>query len=137
MFDHMDSSRGSAPPPYSGPSPSFPSPARILYHRSPGYGPVAPPNTPHRRQYRFDSATLPYSEGTRRRRGVIPPYGAGGFNDLKPPSRVFSDHRPSVSSTLYEPPEKGSGYSSPLYEDPDGIHKFKDEDEINFNILRQ
>lgn len=137
MFDHIGSSRGSVPPPYHGSSPSFPSPARILHHRNPGYGHVAPPNTPYRRQYGSESAALPYSEGTRRRRGIIPPYGICGSNDLKRPSRVFSDHRPSVGSTLFDPPEKDPSYSPPLYEGSGGIDRFRDEDEINFNILRR
>ena len=139
MSNYPDSRRGSAPPPYSfGPFPNLPSPARVLYHRNPGYGHAAPPNTPDRRQYGSESAPLSYSEGTRRRRGVIPPYGTGGSNDLKRPSRVFSDHRPSVGSTLYDPPENYPSRSPPLCQsDPGGIDKFKDEEEINFNILRQ
>lgn len=136
MFNYIGSSRGSAPLPYTGLSPSFPSPARILYQRNPGYHHGTPPNTPHHRQHGFESTTLPYGEGTRRRRGVIPPYGTGP-NNLKRPSRVFSDHRSSVCSTLFDPPEKDPSYSPPLYEDPGGIDRFKDEDEINFNILRQ
>ena len=139
MSNYPGSRRGSAPPPYSfGPSFSLPSPARVLYHQNHGYDHAAPPNTPNRRQYETEPAPLPHNEGTRRRRGVIPPYGTGGSDDLKRPSRVFSDHRPSVGSTLYNLPEKYSSHSPPLYEsDPGGIHRFKDEDEINFNILRQ
>lgn len=136
MFNYVGSARGSVPPPYSGSSPSFPSAVRTQHHRSPGYGHGTPPNTPYNRQYGFESAALPYSEGTRRRRGIIPPHGMGGPNDLKRPSRVFTDDRPSVSSTLFEPPEKDPSYSPPLYEDRRGIDRFKDEDEINFNILR-
>lgn len=139
MFNHVGSRRGSAPPPcFYGPSPSLPSPARVPYRESPGYANATPPNTPYRRQDLFGSTPLSYSEGTRRRRGVIPPYGVGGVNNLKRPSRVFSDHRPSVGSTLYDPPEGDPTCSPPLYEsDPSDIDRFKDEDEINFNILRQ
>ena len=137
MSNYPGSRRGSAPPPYTfGPSPSIPSPARILHHRIPGYN-LTPPNAPDRRQYGSEPAPLSYSEGTRRRRGAIPPYGTSGQDDLERPSRVFSDHRPSVGS-LYKPPETRLGYSPPLYEsDPVGIDKFKDEDDINFNILRK
>ena len=139
MSNYPGSRRGSAPPPYSfGPSPSLPSPARILYHRNPGYGHTTPPNTPDPRQYGSEPTPLSYSEGTRRRRGVIPPYGTGGSNGLKRPSKVFSDHRPSVGSTLYDPPEKYTGSSPPLCESHlGGVDRFKDEDDINFNILRQ
>lgn len=139
MSNYPGPRRGSAPPPYSsGPSPSFPSPARILYHRNPGYGHDAPLNTPDRSQYGSEHAPLLYTEGARRRRGAIPPYGTGGSNNLRRPSRVFPDHRPSVGSTLYDPPETRLGYSPPFHEsDPGSIDKFKDEDEINFNILRQ
>lgn len=138
MSNYPGPRRGSAPPPYSsGPSPSLPSPARLLYHRNPGYSHATPPNTPDR-QYEPELASLSYNEGTRRRRGVIPPYGTSGPNDLKRPSRVFPDHRPSVGSTLYDPPERHPGYSPPLCgSDPGGIDGFKDEDDINFNILRQ
>ncbi|KAF9785823.1 hypothetical protein BJ322DRAFT_743777 [Thelephora terrestris] len=139
MFNHVGSRRGSAPPPYSfGASPSLPSPARVLYHRSPGYENGTPPNTPYRRQHAFGSTPLSYSEGARRRRGVIPPYGVSGLNDLERPSRVFSDHRPSVGSTLYDRPPEDPSYSPPLYKsDPSRIDGFKDEDEINFNILHE
>ena len=139
MSDYPGSRRRSAPPPYTiGVSPRIPSPARILYHQNIGYNNSAPPNTPDRRQYGSEPAPFSYSEGARRRRGVIPPYGTGGQNDLRRPSRVFSDHRPSVGSTLYEPSETYLGHPPPLYEsDPGDINKFKDEDEINFNILRQ
>ena len=139
MSNHPGSRRGSAPPPYSsGPLPNLPSPARILYHRNHGYGHATPPTTSDRRQYGSEPTPLSYSEGTRRRRGIIPPYGTGGQNDLKRPSRVFPDHRQSVGSTLYGPPETYPSHSPPLYEsDPGGIDKFKDEEEINFNILRQ
>ena len=68
---------------------------------------------------------------------MFPPYGTGGLNDLERPSIIFPGHRASVGSTLYSPPEKYPSHSPPLYaSDPGGIHKFKDEDEINFNILR-
>lgn len=138
MQNYPGSRRGSTPPPYSvGPSPSLPSPARILHHRSPGYGHVTPLSIPDRRQYGSGPTPLSYSDQARRRR-VIPPHGTGGSNGLKRPSRVFSDHRPSVGSTLYDPPEEYTNSSPPLYEsDPGGIDRFKDEDEINFNILRQ
>lgn len=54
------------------------------------------------------------------------------------PSSVFPGHRPSIGSTLCDPPEKDPSHSPPLYEsNPGGIDRFKDEDEINFNILRQ
>lgn len=139
MFDHIGSRRGSAPPPYSfgTSSPSLSSPARVLYRGSHDYGYAPPQNTPYRRQYGSESSPLSYSEGTRRRRSVIPPYGIGESSDIKRPSKVFSDHRASVGSTLYDPLEKDPGYSPTLYEsDPNGIGRFKDEDEINFNILR-
>ena len=136
---YQGSRRGSAPPPYSfGASPSMPSAARTLHHRNTGYNHPTPPNTPDRRQYGSEPTPLSYIEGSRRRRGVIPPYGTGGQNDLKRPSRVFSDHRLSVGSTLYDPPGTHFSYAPPLYEsDPGDINKFRDEDEINFNILRQ
>jgi hypothetical protein len=139
MSNYPGSRRGSAPPSYPfGVSPSLPSPARILHQRNPGYSHATPPNTPDHRQYGSEPVPLSFSEGTRRRRGFIPPYGTGGPNDLRRPSRVFSDHRTSVGSTLYEPSETYPSHSPPLYEsDPGGIDKFKDEDEINFNILRQ
>ena len=139
MSNYPGSRRGSAPPPYTfGASPRIPSPVRVLHRQSPGYDYSAPPNTPHRRQYGSQPAPLSYSEGARRRRGFIPPYGTDGQNDLKRPSRVFSDHRTSVGSTLYEPPETYRSSSPPLYEsDPRDFDKFKDENEINFNILRQ
>ena len=138
MSNYPGSRRGSAPPPYTfGASPSIPSPARILHHRNPGYNHLPPPNTPDRRQYGSEPASLSHSEGTRRRRGVIPLYGTGGQADLQRPSRVFSDYRPSLGS-LYKPPETRLSYSPPQYEsDPAGIDKFKDEDDINFNILRK
>lgn len=138
MSNYPGSRRGSAPPPYSfGPSPSLPSPARVQYRRNPGHGHATLPNTPSSRQYGHEPAPISYGEGARRRRGVIPPYGTGGSNDLKRPSRVFSDHRPSVGSTLYNPSEKYTSSSPPLCEsDPGGIDRFKDEDDINFNILR-
>jgi hypothetical protein len=139
MFNHIGSRRGSAPPPYSsGPSLSLPSPARRLYHRNHVHGHAAPPNTPDHRQYEFEPGPPSHSEGARHRRGAIPPYGIGGSNDLKRPSKVFPDHRPSVGSTFYDPPGKDPSYSPPLDEShPGGIDRFKDEDEINFNILRQ
>jgi len=139
MSHYPGSRRGSAPPPYSlGPFPNLPSPARILYHRNPGYGHATPPNAPDHRHYESEHTSPSHSEGTRRRRGIIPPYDTGGKNDLKRPSRVFPDHRPSTGSTLYEPPEKHSSHSPPLGETGlGGIDGFKDEDEINFNILRQ
>ena len=138
MSNYPGSRRGSAPPPYTfGASPRIPSPVRALHHQSLGYNNSTPPNTPDRRQYGSEPAPLSYSEGTRRRRGIIP-HGTGGQNDLKRPSRVFSDYRPSLGSTLYDPPETYPSHSPPLYEsNPGNIDKFKDEDEINFNILRQ
>lgn len=136
MSNYPGSRRGSAPPPYTF-GPSVPSPARIPHHRIPGYNHLAPPNAPDRRQYGSEPTPFSYSEGARRRRGVIPPYGTGGQDNLRRPSRVFSDHRPSVGS-LYKPPEIRLSYSPPQYEsDPAGIDEFKDEDDINFNILRQ
>jgi len=137
MSNYPGSRRGSAPPPYTfGASPSIPSPARIPHHRFPGYDHLTPPNALDRRQYGSEPVTLSYGQETRRRRGVIPPYGAGEQYDLERPSRVFSDHRPSVGS-LYKPPEIRLSYSPPRYEsDPPNINKFKDEDDINFNILR-
>jgi len=138
MSNYPGSRRGSAPPPYSfGPSPSLPSPARILYRRNPGFGHAASPNTPDSLQYGSEPTPLSYNEGARRRRGVIPPYGTGGSNDLRRPSRVFSGHKPSVESTLCDPPEKYTSFSPICESDPGGIDRFKDEDDINFNILRQ
>ena len=139
MSNYPGSRRGSAPPPYSlGTSPSLPSPARILCHRSPGYSHAAPPNAPDRRQYESEHTSPSHSEGTRRRRGIIPPYGTGGQNNLKRPSRVFPDHHPRTGSALYEPPEGHPSYLPHLCDsDLGGIDGFKDEDEINFNILRQ
>lgn len=137
MFNHLGSRRGSAPPPYSGITPSLPSPARMPYHRNPGYDQATPPNTPDRHRYGFEPALLSYSERTRRRRGGFP-HGIDGSDDLMRPSSVFPGHRPSVGSTLCDPPEKDPSHSPPLYEsNPGGIDRFKDEDEINFNILRQ
>jgi hypothetical protein len=138
MFNNIGSRRGSAPPPYTGPSSRLSSPAQALYRGNPGYGDPTPDALDRHPRHAFESTPLSFSEGTKRRRGVIPPDGVGGSNDLRRPSKVFPGHRQSVGSTAYNSSEKDPDCSPPLYgPDISGIDKFKDEAEINFNILRQ